>query len=536
MLKKLLIILRDFILECVLFIIDIDYYIQLNYYSNIEYAEKYAEFCFQLRKYEKSTLIYKNIIKKGRINTDILIRIANAEFKNGRVFDSLKYFERAIQLNPNCIQVNINYGKALYRLGRSDLAFKYLSKIYNTDIVDFEVFEMLHICGAYNGNLSFILENSKNIQNNIYKIRKNYSFNYENHAKLSEHNPTLGIHCSFFNSKGVEIFFLPILREIDSDFFNIVLYGNGISNELRNQYKCVNLSLFSDDEFVTKVKSDSIDILVDIDGMGSRITRVGRVAPVQICYFNYPCTTGSDYMDYFLADRISIPEENTKYFTEKILYLNTSVMSFKYQEDWTRINVTPYFKNGYIVYGFFGNPEKFNPALIQAWGDILKNVPNSKLLLVHPLFKTEQIIEHFKGMFNEYGCSSDSLLFVRGKSHDKLLSYYNQIDIALDPFPYNGGHTTMECINLGVPIISFVGESYPGRHGIDFFEYLPKTDFLVYSKEEYVQKNIFLGNNPFLLNDLRKQIPKIAKVSRLTNSRHVGSEWNRVLKSIINNV
>jgi predicted O-linked N-acetylglucosamine transferase (SPINDLY family) len=191
-----------------------------------------------------------------------------------------------------------------------------------------------------------------------------------------------------------------------------------------------------------------------------------------------------------------------------------------------------HFQNGYITFGFFGNPEKLNPGLIACWGEILKKVPNSKLLLVHPLFKTQQIIEHFKALFEEFGCSSVNLVFIKGKTHNKLLNYYNQIDIALDPFPYNGGHTTMECINLGVPIISLVGSSYPGRHGIDFFAYLPKNDLLAYSIDEYIHKIVVLANNPLALNNYRITLPQLAKNSLLTDINYVGLEWNRVLKKV----
>jgi len=535
MIKKTLLEFRYYILECILFLIDIDLYIQLKYYNNIEYATKYADFCFQLRMYKKSISIYKMVLYKKPTDINTIIKLANSEFKFGNIIDALKNYEKALLINPDSIEVNINYGKALYKAGRSNQAFNHLSKIFKSDLVDYEVFEMLHICGAYNSNLSFILQNSKNIQYKLVDSRKKYASDIlKNQVVTSNHKPNLAVHCSFFNSKGVEIFFLPILNEIDKVFFNIVLFGNGISFELMKQYECVDLSYVSNEEFIKVVKAYSIDILIDIDGMGSRITRIGRVAPIQICYFNYPCTTGSDYMDYFLADRIAIPEENEKYFSEKILILNTSVMSFKYQDIWPRINITPYFKNGYITYGFFGNPEKFNPDLIEAWGKILKSVSNSKLLLVHPLFKSTQIIEYFKNMFDEFGCNSDAIIFVKGKSYNKLINYYNKIDIALDPFPYNGGHTTMECINLGVPIISFVGSSYPGRHGIDFFAYLPRNDLLVNSKDEYIEKNIYLGNTPLFLNQLRKELPLIAKSSSLTNIKYAGSEWNRVLKNVLN--
>jgi protein O-GlcNAc transferase len=165
-------------------------------------------------------------------------------------------------------------------------------------------------------------------------------------------------------------------------------------------------------------------------------------------------------LDYILCDPWTISQKEEKYFIEKPWRLPDAWLCFAPPEFDIKEGPLPALKNGFITFGCFNNLLKMNDAVVKCWSDVLKMVPNSKLLL-----KTKQL--DFKSMrestlvnFEKNGIPRNRLLLEGQVSRVELLASYQNVDIALDPFPYMGGITSIEALWMGIPVLSLNGGEF----------------------------------------------------------------------------
>src|SRR5690606_29948411 len=125
---------------------------------------------------------------------------------------------------------------------------------------------------------------------------------------------------------------------------------------------------------------------------------------------------------------------------------------------------TPLLKYNHITFGCFNNPSKINPVIVQHWADILHRVPQSHLLLKGSQYDHQEFVDRIRNQFHEYGIEPSRIEFESHSPHYELLDTYNKIDIALDPWPYSGGLTTCEALIMGVPVVTYPGPTFAGRH------------------------------------------------------------------------
>ncbi|MCH7542790.1 MAG: hypothetical protein IIB65_04055, partial [Proteobacteria bacterium] len=125
---------------------------------------------------------------------------------------------------------------------------------------------------------------------------------------------------------------------------------------------------------------------------------------------------------------------------------------------------------GAITFGTLNNPYKFTEEMIALWARVMKEVPDSRFLVVRPEASSSGFCKNFADEFARHGVSADRLVLFDNRQEEKShLGYYNDIDISLDTFPLTGGTTTCEAIWMGVPVITLVGERdklLAWRHGL----------------------------------------------------------------------
>ena len=145
-------------------------------------------------------------------------------------------------------------------------------------------------------------------------------------------------------------------------------------------------------------------------------------------------------------------------FTEKVYRLGRSVANYRPPGD-PGVAPSPYFRNGYITFGCYNNPRKITMEMVKVWSILLHLHPDAKLILKYRFLEREIVQRHLKTWFADYAISSDRVVFEGASEPVEYLEKYANIDIALDPYPYNGGTTTMDALWMGVPIISLCGRS-----------------------------------------------------------------------------
>ncbi|MDX1421799.1 MAG: tetratricopeptide repeat protein [Kiloniellales bacterium] len=224
----------------------------------------------------------------------------------------------------------------------------------------------------------------------------------------------------------------------------------------------------SDAELAARVEADRIDVLFDLNGhtKGNRLLAfAAKPAPLQVAWLDYVATTGLDTMDYLFGDAVHTPLEEQRYFVERLRHLPVDYIRYWAPDYAPPVNPLPAAKNGYPTFGCFNSAQKISPPALLAWAAILSRLPGSRLILNDRKFVAAETRKRFAGLLSDLGVAADRIEFVSGsRSHAEFLRVYNRVDIALDSFPYSGGLTTCEALYMGVPVATFPGTRFCGRH------------------------------------------------------------------------
>jgi predicted O-linked N-acetylglucosamine transferase (SPINDLY family) len=209
---------------------------------------------------------------------------------------------------------------------------------------------------------------------------------------------------------------------------------------------------------------------------------------VQATWLGYPNTTGLAAMDYRLTDAIADPPGLTDEFhSERLIRLPGGFLCYRPPDDAPPVVSPPVRDRGFVTFGSFNHPAKLSDATVEAWADLLERVPASRLLLKYRVFEDAATRRFHQDRFAAAGLSLDRLDLV-GHIDDAQghLAAYGRVDIALDPFPYNGTTTTCEALWMGVPVVTLAGTRHAGRVGASLLHRiglgeLVATDGLAYT-------------------------------------------------------
>ncbi|RTR04416.1 tetratricopeptide repeat protein [Halomonas nitroreducens] len=284
----------------------------------------------------------------------------------------------------------------------------------------------------------------------------------------------IGLLSGGFRMHPVGQMILPALQNLPNDQFELVFYSSNQYVDKLTQsvqtlaYRWQSIEGLSDSQLDKKVREDEIDILIDMNGAGegSRYRTLTREpAPLIVKWVGgLVNTTGLESVDYLLSDHIETPEGVDKRYTEKLIRLPDDYICYHFPRHAPACNGLPALANGYITFGCLNNPAKLSAPLLQEWSTLLKEVPNSKLLLRGVQFESKRFRGKITAIFSEHGISEDRLLLEGPAKHEEFLETYQRIDIALDTWPYSGGLTTCESLLMGVPVVTRTGPTFAGRH------------------------------------------------------------------------
>lgn len=272
----------------------------------------------------------------------------------------------------------------------------------------------------------------------------------------------------------VGYFTLRLFEGIDRERFDTYVYSDKQGKDWLNTRIVASVTSWNDSlawrdhELAAKIAEDEIDVLFDLAGHTDRnrlMVFARRAAPVQITWAGYVGTTGLPAMDYLLADPYHVVESMEPSISEKVLRMPHDYISYYASEQAPPIVPLPALKNGFVTFGCMGNPCKINPQVLQTWAQILQSVPKSRLLLSYIGWNDSINQRRVEEVMEAYGCGGRIQYEVR-TSTEAVMDLYNQIDIALDTFPYSNGLTTCEALWMGVPTITMPGNRFSGRHSL----------------------------------------------------------------------
>lgn len=320
----------------------------------------------------------------------------------------------------------------------------------------------------------------------------------------------------------VAYFLRPLLEFYDREHFQVFLYrsnvdADGVTEQLQGWADCTRLIAdMADEEAALQIASDEIDILVDLSGhtKGNRLPILAyRPAPVILSGIGYFNSLGM-YTDGFLSDVYCSPYELHPAFSEKLLRLPDTHFCYSQFEELPALHEQmAWERNGYVTFGCFNNFSKVTDEMLLVWKEILYKCPSSRLLLKHKLFDSEEGRQWTLHRLQKLELPVERVDF-RGFSAE-YLQEYNDIDIALDTFPYTGGLTTVEALLMGVPVVSMYGDRHGTRFGLSFLSNIGMTELATDNRTMYISLAAGLAEDKKLLKVLHGSLRSMVQKSPL---------------------
>lgn len=271
------------------------------------------------------------------------------------------------------------------------------------------------------------------------------------------------------------------------------------------------------------VRADGIDILVDLAGHTAH-GRLGafalKPAPVEAAWLGYPNTTGLATVDYRVTDAVADPPGTADAtHTETLVRLPHGFLCYRPPEYSPAVAPLPARGAGRITFASFNNLAKVTPDVVRLWARLVAAVPGSRLLLKARQLADPDTAERFSTLFEAAGLGADRLelapWIVAAEAH---LALYDRVDIALDPFPYNGTTTTCEALWMGVPVVALRGDRHAGRVGASLLTAAGLETLIAETPEDYVARAASLAGDLDALAVLRAGLRERLAASPLTDA------------------
>jgi len=277
----------------------------------------------------------------------------------------------------------------------------------------------------------------------------------------------------------------------------------------------------SDAAVADSIRADRVDILVMVAGHTLH-NRIGvaafRPAPIQVSFLDIT-SSGMEAVDYWLTDPILHPPQTTERFTESLLRLPCL-----YLQEWPGqapdVSPPPSAATGRIVFGSMNGPRKYNAAVFATWSRILAAVPGSSLTLKYVNdYASPRRRALVRSAFARNGIDPGRIAFVIGRlERGAHLAALHDVDIALDPFPFNGSTTSYEALWMGVPVVTLAGDRFVGRVGASFLTHIGLPDLVAADLDQYVDIAVRLAADPARLAGLRATLRERVAGSRLLDA------------------
>lgn len=435
--------------------------------------------------------------------------LANALREDGRVDAAIEAYSRAILHDPSHVDAYINKGNLLKDVARHDeslgcfeaaIALEPENQLAHSNLLyglyfhpRYDTASISQAVRNWNDRFARPLHESSEPLNNDpnpdRRLRVGYvSPDFREHAESFFTVPLLAHH----NHETFEVFCYSNVRKADGITDQIRAYAD-VWREVRNE---------SDESLARIIREDRIDILVDLSMhmAGNRpLVFARKPAPVRVCWLAYPGSMGSKTVDYRITDTFLDPiGSDVPAGAERSFHLPDCWVVYNPLID---LPPRPPEQIGAIRFGSLNNPCKLNEPLLKLWATVLQANPDSKLTLSVLSSAHRSRIVHF---MQSLGIREERLEFVGRLKRPQYLRCYDQIDIALDPLPYNGITTSCDALYMGVPLLTLAGHTAAGRAGKGMLTALGLSELVAHSPDEFVQRATELANDRQRLIDLRK--------------------------------
>lgn len=509
--------------------------------GDVRVVNNLADLYHRLKRFEEAEEIALKTLELAPDLTEAHGNLGNVYKGQGNYAKAEFHFKKALELQPQNAKLLYHLGATLLFSNRHKEASEYLRKAIESD----PGFHQAHSSLVY--ALNYLEEVS---QQDIYKAHVLWGEKQSKGTKDAgwswiDRDPNRKIRVGFmspdFKAHVVALFIQQLFKSYDKSKFEFYGYAevekpDGFTSSFMSLLDGWRSTIGVNDEQVYQtIRKDKIDILIDLAGhsAGNRLkVFTMKPAPIQASYLGYINTTGVQEIDYRFEDTWVSPEGAQQFYSEKLVFLPNSFTCYEPISPCPEVSETPAFKNGFITFGCFNNTNKLTPGTIRLWAQLLAKLPTAKLLLKSSHLNDKGTIERFRAQFLEHDINDEQLLFEGSSEIYQYLEAYSKVDIALDPFPHNGGTTSHDTIWMGVPMVSLEGNRYVSRFGVSILNNLGHPEWIASDETEYVNKAIVLASDVESLNSIRLGLREKMKASPLCDGETFTRNFEHTLRSL----
>jgi protein O-GlcNAc transferase len=520
--------------------------------------------------------LYRHALVYEPRNASLLSNMGNAMQEIGLMDEAIQTLRRAIEVDPNSDYSWDNLGHTYSKLERYDDAASALKRA---------VANNPNNSNAWN-NLAGVCLAQCDVEGSIRCYRKaldlephfamahsnilfgmNFSLNYtaeeisEEHRRWNKQHVTrlvadtvvhpaqnlkkkrlrVGFVSPDLKDHPVGRFLAPLFRVHNSRDWEAICYSDVLVPDRRTDWLRSRSDLWrevkglTDEELAALIRKDEVDILIDLAGHTGRnrlLVFARKPAPVQASWIGYFNTTGLESMDYLIADKHCIPEDAEHLYTEKIMRLPDGFLCYEPPAVAPEVSSLPALERDYVTFCSFNQLSKVSQATIQTWEVLLRELPTSRLLLRGKALNDKSVRDLFARKFLEVGIESYRLDLMPKTTMAKYFATYHQVDIALDSFPFVGGTTTCDSLWMGVPVVTFTGDRFCGRHSSSHIYNVGLDEMVGTNVEEYLRIAVDLANDLDRLADIRASLRDRCEKSPLINAERFYRDFTKALQEM----
>lgn len=343
----------------------------------------------------------------------------------------------------------------------------------------------------------------------------------------------------------VRYFFRPMLEGHDHEKFEVFLYHDSFATDAQtismkeSADHFHEVYLLNDIQLYELIRSHQLDIIVEMAGHTSAnriaLFASNRFATLQLTGVGYPPTTGLSTIDAKILDRSVVDENASDFYTERPMVLPSSFWCFDPMEDGDVecAERPPVDRSGYITFACVGNISKISDRMLRLWTQIMSRVPGSRLLIRSINFVDVTSREALTSWLDRSGLDMSRVDIKGALGGEAFFRSYDDIDIVLDTFPFNGGTTSCFSTYMGVPVVTLAGDSLVGRMGLSIMANLGAEQWVAYDERDYVEKAVLLARDREFLRQFRREARKSYKTSPLGKGRLFMAEFEAACEKFL---
>lgn len=486
---------------------------------------------------------FENAIRFNENFIEARLALGNSEASLGLLGKATEQYQAILAINPKHIIAKNNLANVVANQGNAEEALSLWNQVLQQQPDYYSAYSNKLLALNYLANLS---------QVDIFKQHTDWAKQQSavtkandrfNNTPVTDRTLHIAYVSADFREHSVAYFIDSILKHHSKENFKIFCYSNAsnhdtVSERLFSYVDTVRQISHQTDETVANwVRQDKIDILIDLAGhtSGNRLPLFARKpAPIQITYLGYPNTTGLETIDYRLADEITDPaEDNQAFTTEKLLKIPGGFLCYTPPLAAPDVARLPLLKNNYITFGVFNNVAKITPECVKVWSQVLQQVANSKIIFKNKSFSDPDTCLRYQALFEANNISADRLQFSGlTSSKTSYLDFYNQVDITLDSFPYNGTTTTFDSLYMGVPTITLAGDRHASRVGASILHRVEQDNLVATTHQEYIDIAVALSNKSNELKIMKQSMRATLTASTLCDGNRMTRELETIYREV----